>query len=90
MSDRPGNPISLTRLEAESGVFDFNRVSSFGRSYLNTYYCRPPTEGDFLEVLPRIGFDLAASTVESASIDGQSGEGINSVVLVAAKKLAGT
>ncbi len=44
------------------------------------------TEDDFRQILPTLGFDAGATIVESRSFTGQEREGVNGVVLVAARK----
>jgi hypothetical protein len=44
------------------------------------------TERDFKELLPTLGFDPNEIVVESSDVSGQENEGVNGVILVAAKK----
>lgn len=50
--------------------------------------CASLTEDDFAGLLPALGFDPRQSVVESQRLTGQEGEGVNGVILVAARKRA--
>ena len=59
---------------------DFYRVGA------SNYPCARITAGDIERVLPGLGFDMNATVIESASVEGQGDEGVVGVVLVAATK----
>jgi hypothetical protein len=50
------------------------------------YPCARISERDVRRILPRLGFDMAQSVVESATVDDQEHEGVVGVVLLAARK----
>jgi len=60
-------------------------------SYLvggTAYPCARISEADVRRVLPQLGFNMAQSVVESASVNDQEHEGVSGVVLTAARKTA--
>ena len=61
---------------------DFYRVGG------SNYPCARVTARDVERVLPRLGFDMNATVIESSSVEGQVDEGVVGVVLVAATKRA--
>jgi hypothetical protein len=44
------------------------------------------TDGDFADVLPRLGFAIDNMVIESRRLTGQEDEGVNGIILVAARK----
>lgn len=58
--------------------------SSDGRSQRLPSACL--TERDFADVLPRLGFATDDLVIDSRRLTGQEGEGVNGVILVAARK----
>jgi len=79
---------NLARLVAPGGRLflscladtDFYRVGG------SNYPCARVTANDLERVLPRLGFDMKATVIESSAVEGQCDEGVVGVVLAAATK----
>jgi hypothetical protein len=72
----PGGRLFLSCLDDT----DFYRV---GDAH---FPCARVTARDLERVLPRLGFDMNQTVIESSTVEGQSGEGVTGVVLVSAVK----
>jgi SAM-dependent methyltransferase len=79
---------NLARLVAPGGRLFLSCLAdtNFYRVGGADYPCARVTAHDLQRVLPRLGFDMSATVIESAPIEGQSDEGVVGVVLVAATK----
>lgn len=78
---QPGGLLFMAALRAT----DFYYVVS-KHGHFQKFPCAFITEDDFMRILPKLGFDMHESIVKVEKIKGQEKEGVNSVVLIAAKK----
>ncbi len=79
---------NLARLVAPGGRLFLSCLADtdFYRVGASNYPCARVTARDIERVLPRLGFDMTETVIESASVEGQGDEGVVGVVLVAATK----
>ena len=78
---RPGGYLFLSALR-ETTFYSVRSAGGSSRRLPSVYL----TESDFARVLPQLGFDASDMVIDSRRLSGQENDGVNGVILVAARK----